>query len=189
VLLRAAIGGWAMVGLFYSQTADTPLQIGEPARDVVGELHAYLACERPRAGEVLVEPCAGYGENPPANLPSEQFPTLWRRDDRRFAIARAVLAVSRDGAARAHALRHLLHAPTPAERIAALETLRSLPHPWTAFADGLAECLGAGERLVVPKALVTLGVGPAVASPAALLRARAARDDKELAALARRLLP
>lgn len=121
-------------------------------------------------------------------LPAVRFATLWRRDDWRFAIARASLATGAPPAERTHAVRHLLHAPATADRLDALAAVRAAPQPWSEFAADLAACLGAADRLVVRDALITLGQARDLALPTGELERLAAGTDRELAALARRLL-
>jgi hypothetical protein len=160
---------------------------GDAARALVEELARYLAYEPPRAGIVLTEHCAGIGENAPADLPAVQHPTLWRRDDWRFACARAVLALHPERGARTLALRQLLHAPAAFERMRALETVRQWPRPWDAFADDLAARLADDDRAVVREALITVGLDDAVReSLRAALERIAGSDDRELALLARK---
>ncbi|HEX6812799.1 MAG TPA: hypothetical protein VF384_14330 [Planctomycetota bacterium] len=168
--------------------AELALAHGPAARTVVDELAKYLRHEPPRPGETRREPFAGIGENPPANLPSQQFPTLWRRDDWRFAIARSVAAISQRQADRLHALRHLLHAPGVADRLDALAAARDWPQPWNELAPDLAACLDAADRLVVRDALVTFGLAQQLTLPRPRLEQLARADDKELATLADRLL-
>lgn len=166
--------------------AELALAQGAAARGVVDELARYLRHETPRPGIILKEPCAGYGENAPVELPAVKLPTLWRRDDWRFAIARAIIAVSQDRADRVHAVRHLLYAPAVADRLAALAAVRAWPQPWSEFAQDLAACLDATERLVVREALITFGLAD-VPAPMETLARLAAGSDEELAVLARKL--
>lgn len=162
---------------------------GAAARDIVEELARYLAHEPPRPGIVLTEHCAGIGEEPPADLPAVSFSTLWRRDDWRFACARAVFALHPDGAARQRALRQLLHAPLAIDRLSALEAMREWPRPWAAFADEFAARLDDEDRAVVREALVTIGLAEAVMEATRPALERLARgSDRELAMLARRVL-
>lgn len=168
--------------------AELALSHGDAARDAVAELARYLACEEPRPGIVLKERCAGIGENAPVKSPAVEYPTLWRRDDWRFAIARAVVAIGADDEQRVHALRHLLHAPAVADRMAAIETVRARAQPWDAFASDIAACLQAEERIVVRAALVTLGLADGLPLPVERLRELAAGPDRELAVLSERLL-
>jgi hypothetical protein len=166
--------------------AELALAQGVAARGVVDELARYLRHETPRAGIILEEPCAGYGENAPVDLPAVKLPTLWRRDDWRFAIARAIIAVSQDRADRVHAIRHLLYAPAMADRLDAIAAVRAWPQPWTGFAPDLAACLDASERLVVREALISFGLARELA-PMDKLERLAAGSDEELALLARKL--
>ena len=173
----------------YAQAiAELAVKAGDEARGIVAELSKYLACEEPRPGIILTEHCAGIGENAPVRSPAVQFPTLWRRDDWRFAIARAAVVISEEEADRAHALRHLLHAPLVSDRMIALETVRAWPQPWSAFAPDLAACLDAEERVVVRSALITYGLAEGLAMPVERLRELAAGVDRELALMAKRLL-
>lgn len=172
----------------FEAIAELSLRHGEVAVAVVTELGKYLSCEEPRPGIVLQEHCAGIGEVAPVPAPEVKLPTLWRRDDWRFAVARAVLAIGDDDGQRTHALRHLLHAPLAVDRLAAIETVRAWPPPWTAFAADLAACLRNGDRVIVRAALVTLGQSTGLQMPVAELEALAVGDDRELALLSRRLL-
>jgi hypothetical protein len=159
------------------------------ARPLARELAEYLHHEAPRDGEIVNEPCAGYGVAAPADRPEVKLPTRWRRDDWRFAVARAVLAHDDDVAHRQHALRHLLHAPSAAERLQALARVRNWPRPWTAFGPDLAALLDAPERAVVRDALVMLGLDASAARSAVEpLRRLAAGADSELAERARAIL-
>lgn len=169
--------------------AELALAHGKAARSVVDEMAKYLTHEPPRPGEILREHCAGIGETAPAALPEVEFATLWRRDDWRFAIARAVVAVSQEQADRLHAIRHLLHAPLATDRLDALDAVRNWPQPWREFAPDLGACLDSADRIVVRDALITLGLAKGIALPATQLERLAAGRDKELAALAQRLLP
>ncbi len=164
--------------------------LGPPGRPIAVELSEYLAHEQPRPGEVLVEHCAGIGEEPPVDLPGVRFPTRWQRDTWRFAAARAIFALDTDPDRRLHALRHLLHAPDTRTRIDALAAVRAWPAPWTVLAPELAACLSHAERVVVREALVTLGLADAetVATvPADALRRLIDGTDRELTALAQRV--
>jgi hypothetical protein len=155
--------------------------------DVVRELANYLAPEQPRPGVTLTEHCAGIGEQAPVDLPGVAEPTRWRRDDWRFACARTVFARHPDAAVRQHALRHLLHAPSAAERIDACAAVRQQPAPWDQFADDLAACLRADDRAVVREALVTLSLGGASDRIGDDLERLAEGSDRELATLARKV--
>ncbi len=164
--------------------------LGPAGRQIVVVLAEYLEHEQPRPAEVLVEHCAGIGEEPPVDLPGVRFPTRWHRDTWRFASARAIFALDTDPDRRCHALRHLLHAPDTRTRIDALAAVRAWPAPWTALALDLAACLSHAERLVVREGLVTLGLADAVTTatvPADTLRQLIDGTDHELAALARRI--
>jgi hypothetical protein len=164
---------------------------GPQARDLAAGLYEYLQHEAPRAAEILTEHCAGIGENAPDNAPAVQYPTLWRRDDWRFACARAVFARDADPAHRQHALRHLLHSPSPAERIDAILAVRAAAPPWLPFAADLTARLDDPERTVAREALITLGLADQAtraAVPTGPLQRLAHGPDRGLAALARRLL-
>jgi hypothetical protein len=157
-------------------------------REAVLELARYLAHETPRPGIVLTESQAGIGE-PAPDVPAAKFPTLWRRDDWRFACAHAVFALHPDAAVRAHALQHLLFGDDVTLRIEAIEAVRRWPQPWDAFAVALAACVESGDRAVVREALVTLGLDGAPAGVAMDAIGRlAVGADAELAAIAQRLL-
>lgn len=169
--------------------ADLALGLGPAGREVAVVLAEYLAHEPPRAGEILVEHCAGIGEEAPVDLPGVRFPTRWHRDAWRFASARAIFALDPDVDRRRHALRHLLHAPSTRQRLDALAAVRAWPGSWVEFAPELAACLRHAERDVVREALVTLGL--ADAATLAVVPGMALKDlvdgaDRELAALARR---
>jgi hypothetical protein len=168
--------------------AELTLAHGTAAGAAVDELGAYLLCEPPRPAEILTESCAGIGEEAPCKSDAVAFPTLWRRDDWRFAAARAVFAISKQNTNRVHALRHLLHAPQPAERLEALVAVRAWPQPWAEFVPELSACLDSEDRLVVRETLVTFGLARGVELPNDRLREIAAGKDRELATLARRLM-
>ncbi len=168
--------------------AERALAHGSIARPVVDEMAKYLAHEEPRPGAILTESCAGIGENAPVSAPEVKLPTRWRRDDWRFAAARAVFAVSVDVPSRTHALRHLLHSPQAAERIDALGALRVWPQPWRDFLPEFRACLYSTDRLVVRDTLITLGQAKGIPLPVQPLQMLAAGDDRELASLAARLL-
>jgi hypothetical protein len=169
--------------------AELALGLGEASKPIARELAEYLAHEHPRPGKILTEPCAGYGEQAPTDVPEVKLPTLWRRDDWRFAVARAVFAHDEVRDHRQHALRHLLHAPTEPERLHALALVRDWPRPWTPFVPELVACLAAPERAVVRDALVLLGLIDGAAEAAAEpLQRIAAGPDPELASRARKIL-
>lgn len=168
--------------------AELALAHGNAARSTIDELAKYLAHELPRPGVILTESCAGIGENAPTQAADVKLPTLWRRDDWRFAVARAVFAVSVDAPSRAHALRHLLYSPQAAERIEALAAVRAWPQPWRDFLPELRACLDSDDRLVVRDTLVTLGLAKGIDLPVQPLQLLAAGEDRELATLAARLL-
>lgn len=169
--------------------AELLLRRGRADRDVVEELHRYLACETPRPGTVLREHCAGIGENAPFEAPEVRLPTLWRRDDWRFAIARLSLQLHHDPGAREHAFRHLLYADTAAERVEMLGRLRTWPRPWTAFVPDLLANLDHPDRLVVRETLVTLALaGKDAITTRERLSVMMSDRDRELATLARRAL-
>lgn len=170
--------------------ANLALGLGPMGRQVAVVLAEYLAHEQPRAGEILVEHCAGIGEEAPVDLPGVRFPTRWHRDAWRFAAARAIFALHPEAERRQHALRHLLHAPSTRQRLDALATVRAWPGSWVAFAPELAACLRHGERDVVREALVTLGLADAATLavvPGTTLKDLAGGADRELAALAGRV--
>lgn len=167
--------------------AELVLACPDDATDAVVELAGYLEHSPPRPPILRTESCAGIGENAPNALPGAHWPTLWRYDEWHFACARAVLARHPEAAARQLALRHLLHASDTHTRLLAIETVRTWPRPWQAFAPELAACLQSDERLVVREALVTIGQCAATAQRLAAELARAAEgNDRELAELARR---
>ena len=169
--------------------ADLALALGPDAREVAVVLAEYLGHEPPRPGEVIVEHCAGIGEEAPVDTPAVRFPTRWHRDAWRFASARVIFALHPDAERREHALRHLLHAPSSLQRLDALAAVRAWPESWVAFAPELAACLQDGERDVVREALVTLGLADAATVAGVsgtALQDLAGGKDRELAALARR---
>jgi hypothetical protein len=171
--------------------AELVLGLGAPARAAADELAAYLGHESPRPGVVLTESRAGIGNVAPVAMREAELPTLWRRDDWRFAAARAAFEFASEADARRLALRHLLLAPLAAERIEALAALRRQPAPWAPFAPELAACAAAADRLVAREALVAFGQAPdagGIPLPTEHLCLLASGTDRELAALARGLL-
>ena len=171
--------------------AELVLQAGPAARELCGPLFDYLQHEPPRPARVLTEHCAGIGETAPDDRAAAKFPTQWRRDDWRFACARAIFALDREAVHRMLALRHLLHSPSAAERIEALAAVRAQPQPWRDYAAELAARVDDADRAVVREALITLGLAGAETRAAvseATLRRLAEGADRELGLLARRLL-
>ncbi|MBK8098184.1 MAG: hypothetical protein IPK26_13815 [Planctomycetes bacterium] len=160
-----------------------------PDRAVIEELARYLECESPRPGIILTEHCAGIGENAPFEAPEVRLPTLWRRDDWRFAIARVTVQHHPEASAREHAFRHLLHADGAWERIEMLGKLRTWPRPWTGFLPELLANLDHPDRLVVRETLLTLALaGGDAAGAKERLTAMTSGNDREIATLTQRAL-